>query len=63
MGYEEAVGVLQSLAYIVIPFDKTQHEFQLLLGRLKQLLKAQTGNVKMHDLIEAVTRLHIDTLD
>ena len=39
MTYPQAVEILSDLAYIVIPFDKTQHDFQLLLSRLKLLLQ------------------------
>jgi len=47
----------------VIPFDKTQREFQLLLGRIKLLLQNQTGNVKLYQLIDAATRLSVDTFN
>ena len=48
---------------MIIPFDKTEREFNLLISRLKLLLKNQTGNVKLHDLIDAVLRLNIDTFN
>ena len=63
MTYTQAVEILSDLAYLVIPFDKTQREFQLLLSRLKLLLANQTGNVKLYSLIEAVTRLNLDTFN
>ena len=47
----------------MIPFDKTLPQFQLLLARTKLLLQNQSGNVRMFELIEAVTRLNIDTLN
>ena len=47
----------------MIPFDKTHREFQLLLGRIKLLLQNQTGNVKLYQLIEAATRLSVDTFN
>ena len=63
MTYSQAVEILTDLAYIVIPFDKTQHDFRLLLSRLKLLLQNQTGNVKLFWLIEPSTRLNIDTFN
>lgn len=38
MSYRDAVAYLSDLAYVVIPFDKTQKEFQMLLSRCKLLL-------------------------
>lgn len=61
--YPQALDILSDLAYLVIPFDKTQRGFQLLLTRLRILLQNQTGNVKMCKLIEAITRLNIDTFN
>lgn len=50
MSYEESVQVFNDLAYVVMPFDKTQREFQLLMTRLSLTLQNQTGNVKFMDL-------------
>lgn len=38
LSYGDAVAYLSDLAYVVIPFDKTQKEFQMLLSRCKLLL-------------------------
>ena len=63
LDYEKAVNILNDLAFIVIPFDKTHHEFQLLISRLKLLLQNQSHNVKLFKLIEAVNRLSIDSFN
>lgn len=63
MNYDQAVEYLQNLAYLVIPFDKTTREFNLLISRLKLLLNNQSGSVKLYDLIDAVNRLGIDSFN
>ncbi|CDW73278.1 UNKNOWN [Stylonychia lemnae] len=60
MGYEECVEIFNDLAYIVIPFDKTTKQFQLLLSRLKLTLLNQSGNVKFYDLIDGLNRLGLE---
>jgi len=48
---------------MVVPFDKTLPPFQMLLARIKLLLQNQSGNVRMFELVEAITRLNVDTLN
>ena len=55
--------MLNDLAYIVVPFDKTNKEFQTLIFNLKMQLANHTGNVKMYDLIDAINRLGIDNFN
>ncbi len=61
--YEQNVQYLNDLAYIVVPFDKTYKEFQMLIGNLKMQLANHTGNVKMYELIDAINRLGIDNFN
>lgn len=63
LDYTAALELLSDLAYIVVPFDKTQREFQMLLSRMRLLLINQTGNVKMSSLIDSITRLRIDNFN
>ncbi len=63
LSYQQSLDLLSDLAYLVIPFDKTQKEFNLLVSRLKLLLRNQSGNVKMFSLIDSITRLNIDTFN
>lgn len=58
MNYNQAVEIFSDLAYIIMPFDKTTREYQLLLSRLKDLLVNQTGSVKLYDLMDAALRLN-----
>eukprot|EP00347_Sterkiella_histriomuscorum_P020420 403337874 len=58
--YDQCVEIFNDLAYVVMPFDKTQKEFQSLITRLKVTLQNQTGNVKLLDLIDGLNRLGIE---
>ena len=61
LSYEQNVELLNDLAYVVMPFDKTHREFQLLIANLKLQLQSHTGNVKFFALVDAVNRLGIDS--
>ena len=51
MGYEDACKVLNDLAHVIVPFDKTRSEFQALISRLKIVLRNQSGPVQFYSLI------------
>lgn len=61
--YQQSLELLSDLAFMVVPFDKTLPPFQMLLARTKLLLQNQSGNVRMFELVEAVTRLNVDALN
>jgi hypothetical protein len=63
LNYTSAVEIFSDLAYIVMPFDKTTREYNLLLSRLKLLLDNQTGSVKLYDVMDAAIRLGVTTFD
>jgi NTP pyrophosphatase (non-canonical NTP hydrolase) len=54
MTYKDACKILNDLAFVLIPFDKTKEEFLDLIFQTKSLLKEQRGPVKYYDLLESV---------
>ena len=60
MNFEDASKLLNDLAYVIIPFDRTQSQFQSLISKTKTLLKSQTGATKMYPLVEGMLRLNLD---
>ena len=59
--YEEAVDILNDLAYVVVPFDQSASEFRLLMNVLKTHLKVQhRETMKAFELLEGLYRLRND---
>ena len=62
--YEQAVDILNDLAYVVVPFDQSASEFKFLLNIIKTHLKVQhRETMKAFELLEGLYRLHNDSLN
>jgi hypothetical protein len=59
LNYDRACRLLNDLAYVLIPFDKSSPEFLNLCDSTRNLLMAQSGPTKLFDLVEALYRLNI----
>lgn len=40
MSYNDASKLINDLAYVLVPFDRTHKEFQSLISRIRMLLKS-----------------------
>ena len=62
--YEEAVEMLNDLAFVVVPFDQSASEFKLLMHVIKTHLKLQhRETMKTFELLEGLYRLRNDSLN
>ena len=60
MNFTQASRLVNDLAFVIVPFDKTTSEYQGLLGKIKTLFRSQQGAVKLYHLVEAMLRLKLD---
>ena len=64
LSYEQAVEMLNDLAFVVVPFDQSASEFKLLVHVIKTHLKLQhRETMKTFELLEALYRLRSDALN
>ena len=64
ISYEQAVDILNDLAFVVVPFDQSASEFKLLVHIIKTHLKLQhRETMKTFELLEALHRLKNDSLN
>mgnify|MGYP006110579477 CR=1 FL=1 len=51
---------MNDLAFVIIPFDKTESSFQNLITATRTLLNHQQGPIQFYNLLEAIFRLNLD---
>ena len=61
--YTEAVGILNDLSFVIVPFDQNASEFRTLISVIKEQLKTQHRDTMMaYELLEGLYRLRNNSL-